>query len=250
MEEAKIKKSSTLITAGGPWSNHLAATAAAGKLLGFKTVGIIRGEEPRQQSSTLLFCSEQGMKFIFIPRKDFDTLPDQLDELLLGYLDAYFIPLGGENHLGIQGCKEIMDEVIWKPDYITVAVGTGTTMRGIGESIQGTELIGFSALKDSSQHSPPFIQWLEDHPEISLLHDYHFGGFARSTQVLEDFIVDFYLQNKIILDPVYTGKMLFGIFDRMKKNMFRESSTILAIHTGGLQGINGFPDLHKRLFTS
>ncbi len=257
IEEAKRRKASTLITAGGPWSNHLAATAASGRLLGFKTIGFIRGEEPNAWSDTLRFCKDQGMKLIFIPRKDFDQLPNSVSHLLLDYMpalpagrDAYFIPLGGENELGVEGCKEMMAEINMKVDYIALAVGTGTTMKGVAASVPEKRIIGFSALRESTQHSASFLHWVKEHPQLSLTHEYSFGGFAKSCPELENFIVEFHLQNKIRLDPVYTGKMMYGLFEMMKKGKFGKGDHIVAIHTGGLQGIKGFPDLHNRLFTS
>lgn len=250
IEEAKAQKAKTLITAGGAWSNHLAATAAAGKLFGFKTIGFVRGEEPQAWSNTLKFCKEHEMKLIFISKKEFDQLPESVSQLLLEYLNAYFIPLGGENDLGIKGCKEIIQEIDIKFDLFCLPVGTGTTLTGIGESIGDKPLIGFSALRDGSQHSAQFLHWVQSHPNVTLTHTYNLGGYAKSCTVLENFIVDFYQQNKIMLEPVYTGKMMFGLYDMITKNEIKQDTTIVCLHTGGLQGLQGFPDLHNRLFTS
>jgi 1-aminocyclopropane-1-carboxylate deaminase len=250
IEKAKEQRSETLITGGGPWSNHLAATAVAGKLCGFKTIGIIRGQVKRT-TSTLDFCEEHGMQITFASREQFDSMPGDIEsENALQLLNGYFIPLGGENEMGRRGCAEIMQEVEIDFDLVAVSVGTGTTLRGIAESIPQKRVIGFSAVRDHAQHSPEFLHWLLEHPNVELTHNYSCGGFARSTPALDNFIVSFHQQNKIMLEPVYTGKMMMGLFDMIEQEQIKNDSTIIAMHTGGLQGLKGFPDLHKRLFTS
>lgn len=249
-EEAKINLAKTIITAGGAWSNHLAATAVAGRINGFNTVGIVRGEEPLNWSDTLKFCKAQGMQLIFISRHDFNKLPDYISQYNSRFDQPFFIPMGGENKHGMRGCEEIVSEIEIETDLISLPVGTGTTLQGIAKSAGKRQVLGFSAVKSIVQHSNVFVEWLGHQSNVKLLFDYNFGGFAKSNQVLEKFIIDFYLQNKIILDPVYTGKMIFGLYDMMNKNHFKKGTVIVAIHTGGLQGIKGYPDLHKQLFTN
>jgi len=243
IEEAKKLNTQALVTAGGPWSNHLAATAAAGNLLGFKTKAFIRGVEPKTWSDTLQFCSNNGMGFIFLPRKEFDTqdFSQQIQHT------EYYIPLGGENVLGVKGCSEIIDEIDIDFDIFCAPIGTGTTLKGIGNRIPDKKLIGFSAVKPD-QHNAEFNEWIRSASHVFLEYD-EFGGFARSNSILEDFIVEFQLNNKITLDPVYTGKMMFSLFSLIEKRRIKEDSVVIALHTGGLQGIKGFPDLHSRLFT-
>lgn len=250
IEVAIEQKFTTIVSWGGAWSNHLAALSAAGEMFQLKTVGIIRGEEPKVWSNTLLFCRQKGMDLHFFSRNDFDQLPDSAHPILKRYSHMFIVPLGGEGELGIEGCREILGEIDIPYHMVCVPVGTGTTLKGLAGSKKKTEIIGFSALKQSSQHSAEFIRWLDFQHHVELTHEYSMGGFAKSNQVLEDFIVEFYQQNKIMLEPVYTGKMMYGIFDRIKKGFVKPDTNIVCIHTGGLQGLAGFPDLHKRLFTS
>jgi 1-aminocyclopropane-1-carboxylate deaminase len=244
IEEARKQNAETLVTAGGPWSNHLSATATAGKLLGFKTKAFIRGVEPKIWSDTLLFCKSNGMSFTFLTKTEFDG-----EDLLAGIQpEEYFIPLGGENELGIKGCSEIIDEIEIDFDIFCSPIGTGTTLRGIGDKIPDKKVIGFSALK-AQQHSASFMEWVHLKHNVFIEYD-RFGGFAKVNPTLKDFIVDFQMNNNITLDPVYTGKMMFELYGLIEKRQIDEGSIVIALHTGGLQGIKGFPDLHRRLFTS
>lgn len=248
--EAKKGNYKAIITSGGAWSNHLAATAAAGKLFGIKTIGIVRGKHLRE-TSTLEFCRSQGMKITFASVEQFEAFPQDYDsQVSLEWIDGYIIPLGGENELGVKGCKEIMSEIDIAYDLVCVSVGTGTTMRGIAGSLPGKPIIGFSGVRDHGQHSPEFLYWVHENPHTELTHEFSCGGFAKSNTQLEDFIVNFYQQNKIRLEPVYTGKMMMGVFDMINTGRIQNNTSIVCIHTGGLQGLKGFPDLHKRLFTS
>jgi 1-aminocyclopropane-1-carboxylate deaminase len=246
IENAKAKGVSILVTAGGQWSNHLAATAAAGNKLGFKTKAFVRGTEPKQWSDTLLLCRSQGMELHFLSKSTFDSqdLAVEVSD------DEYWIPLGGENDAGVKGCSELVNEITIDFDMITLPFGTGTTMMGIGNSVPDKNLIGFSALGSPDYDSTRLNDWIRITNHVWVNYDYGFGGFARSTPPLENFIVDFYQQNKMMLDPVYTGKMMFGLFDLIQQGKIKDNSTIISIHTGGLQGLKGFPDLHSRLFTS
>jgi 1-aminocyclopropane-1-carboxylate deaminase len=250
IEQAKLLNADTLVTAGGAWSNHLAATAAAGKLLNFKTIGIIRGEEPPQWSSTLLYCKNQGMEFIFKARREFDRLHNSISNDSLNSFQSFYIPMGGDNEWGRLGCEEIMNEISVDFDVFCLPVGTGATLQGVANSCTDKNILGFSALKNPSQHSNELIEWVNNRSDIELYFDNQFGGFAKSSAELDNFIVSFYQQNKIMLDPVYTGKMMFYLFESIKRNQFKNGTSIVCLHTGGLQGIAGYPDLHRRLFTS
>ena len=250
IEEAKKQQARLLITAGGPWSNHLAATAAAGKILGFKTLGLVRGTGYPSGNETLEFCQQQGMQLVFVPKKEFEQIPQNMTKNIIDWMEAYFIPMGGGNELGIQGCREIIDEIDIPFDMICLPVGTGTTFMGVAGAAGGKQVWGFSAVKDDTQHSAELIEWVQSTSSVQLIYEYSLGGFARSAPELENFIVDFYLQNKILLEPVYTGKMMYGLFDRIQKGQVQPGVSIVCIHTGGLQGLQGFPDLHRRLFTS
>lgn len=240
---AKRKNYSGVLTFGGAFSNHLAAVAAAGKRFGFKTIGIVRGEEWNKkvtQNATLNFCDKQGMELYFVSRaayrqKEKSNLVSELTDRLK---HIYLIPEGGTNSLAVQGCKEILTSGDTEFDVICCCVGTGGTLSGL---IEGAELhqkvIGFAALRHQG-----LSKEIEKHTQKTnweINHDYTFGGYAKVTPDLIAFMNDFYQQYQIPLDPIYTGKMVFGIFDLIKKEKWPWGKKILVIHSGGLQGIQG-----------
>ena len=233
----------TLLTFGGAYSNHIAAVASAGNILGFKTIGVIRGDELRNSintNPTLRFAQDNGMQFKFIPR---DLYRDKTNNSFIESLKAefgafYLIPEGGTNTLAIQGCEEILKESDKEFDYICCAVGTGGTISGlINCSKPGQQVLGFPALKGSFLQQD--ISKFASKTNWELKTDYHFGGYAKINTELITFINQFKKDYHISLDPVYTGKMMFGIFDLIEKGYFPKGTKILAIHTGGLQGIVG-----------
>ncbi|WP_303319114.1 pyridoxal-phosphate dependent enzyme [Flavivirga abyssicola] len=241
--EAKKKGFKTLLTFGGAFSNHIAAVASAGNLLGFKTIGVIRGEELENKildNETLSFAKQNGMQFKFVSREAYRNKTSEafLAKLKDTFNDFYLIPEGGTNALAVKGCEEILTETDKAFDYICCAVGTGGTISGlINCSKLSQQVLGFPALKGDflQQDISKFVtktNW-------DLITDYHFGGYAKINDELVAFINTFKELNKIPLDPVYTGKMMFGVFDLINKGYFKKGSKILAIHTGGLQGIKG-----------
>lgn len=241
--EAQEHGHNTLLTFGGAYSNHIAATACAGKESGFKTIGVIRGEELKgnwHKNPTLKLAHEHGMEFHFISRKDYRNKNDKtfLDGLknLLG--DCYIIPEGGTNALAVKGCEEILTETDSRFDVICCCVGTGGTIAGLINSTQTHQSVwGFPALKGDFLKED--IRKFARNENWELCSDYHFGGYAKIDAGLIDFINTFKKETGIPLDSIYTGKMLFGIFDLIKKDAFKRGTQILAIHTGGLQGIKG-----------
>lgn len=174
-------------------------------------------------------------------------MPDSISHILKTYPHSFYIPLGGENELGIKGCEEIAAEIHIEFDFFCLPVGTGTTLRGVAQSLPHQHVIGFSALKNPEQHSDELVNWVANNPRVELSHAYSGKGFARSTPELEDFILNFYQQNKMMLEPVYTGKMMYGVFNLIENGFFNEGTSIICLHTGGLQGLAGFPQLHQRL---
>ncbi len=236
--EAATQQLTTLLTFGGAYSNHLYATAAAGQLLGFKTIGIVRGDELRDQplNPTLTFCQSGGMHLHFVSRMDYSQKenPDFIDQLHRQFGDFYLLPEGGTNELAIQGTAEIMPEILAQlgcvPDYVCCAVGTGGTVVGLVESAPAeTTVLGFSALKGVAGGLQA---------GYNLITDYHFGGYAKMTPQLLDFIRAFERKTDIRIEQVYTSKMLFGIYDLARDGFFPNGATIVAVHTGGLQGRN------------
>ena len=233
-----------LLTFGGAHSNHIAATAAAGKLEGISTIGFIRGDElefhKEKWSPTLKYADSCGMKLKFISREQYRDKESEafLNQLQSQFPDAMIIPEGGTSELAIKGCEEILSEADREYDYICTSVGTGGTMTGlINASSSHQNILGFSALK--SKHLSEEIKRMTTNTNWSINTDYHFGGYAKTSAELIQFMNDFFRKSRIKLDPVYTGKLLFGIFELAQKNYFPKGSKILAIHTGGLQGIEG-----------
>lgn len=232
---------STLLTFGGAYSNHIAAVAAAGHEYGFQTIGIIRGEEladKTQDNPTLKLAQTQGMQLHFVSRTDYRRKADRafIEQLKQQFGEFYLIPEGGTNALAIQGCEEILTEQDKKDfDYICCAVGTGGTIAGIiNPSSDQQKVLGFPALKGDFLFDE-IKQWTTQ-SNWDLCLDYHFGGYAKTTPELLEFIQNFQKQTDIEIEPIYTGKMLFGIFDLIEQGYFPENSRILTIHTGGLQG--------------
>ena len=249
--KAKNKGFETILTFGGAHSNHISATAAAGKIAGFDTIGVIRGEElldsEEKWSPTLKYAAFCGMKFKFISReryRDKDSEEFQ-EQLKLKYPEAFIIPEGGTNALAIKGCEDILSEEDKRFNFVCASVGTGGTLAGlINSSTKDQQIIGFSSLK--STHLRNEVSDLVNRKNWEINLDYHFGGYAKVNAKLVNFINDFNKKYGINLDPVYTGKLVFGIFDLVKKGYFPEKSKILAVHTGGLQGIAGINRFLKK----
>jgi len=242
LREAKKKKKDTLLTFGGAFSNHIAAVAFAGKENGFKTIGIIRGEELdlKHLNATLIFAKSCGMKFKFVSRDSYRNKASKpfVNQLKNEFGDFFLIPEGGTNQLAVKGCEEILDDVKEAFDYVCCPVGTGGTISGlINSSSPNQKIIGFSALKGDFLSAE--ITKFTAKTNWELISDYHFGGYAKINDELIQFINQFKVLHKVPLDPIYTGKMMFGIYDLIEKKYFKKGSKILAIHTGGLQGIEG-----------
>ncbi|AWG23523.1 1-aminocyclopropane-1-carboxylate deaminase [Flavobacterium faecale] len=241
--QAKEENAKTLLTFGGAYSNHIAAVAFAGKEHGFKTIGVIRGEELAskiEENPTLKFAQECGMQFEFVSRELYRLKddPDFVTDLKQKWGEMYLIPEGGTNSLAIKGCEEILDESDTEFNYVCCAVGTGGTISGLINSTgDHQKILGFPALKGDFLQNE--ISTFVKNKNWELILDYHFGGYGKVIPELVDFINDFYLETKIPLDPIYTAKMVFGIIDLIEKNYFPENSKILLIHTGGLQGVAG-----------
>lgn len=240
---AQEQNQTQLLTFGGAFSNHIVAVAAAGKEFGFQTIGVIRGEELATQiedNPSLKFAQACGMILEFVSREEYRHKYEKSAQEFWQkkHGEFYLLPEGGTNALAVKGCEEILtaaDEVF---DYICCAVGTGGTIAGLINSAQPHQkIIGFPALK--GDFLPEDICKFTARKNWELCSDYHFGGYGKVTPQLIQFLNDFYAQYQIPLDPIYTGKMVFGVLDLIEKNYFKKGSKILLIHTGGLQGIRG-----------
>lgn len=248
--QAKKDKMETLLTFGGAFSNHILAVAAVGKEHGFKTIGIIRGEELRDkipENPTLQKAQDFGMVFDFVSRENYRDKSNQLfiNRLREQYGDFYLLPEGGTNELAIQGCEEILSNADTEFDFVCCAVGTGGTISGIINcSKPSQQVLGFPALKGDFLTED--IRKFAKNSNWKLITDYHFGGYAKVTEELIVFINEFHQKYKIPLDPIYTGKMVFGVLDLIEKKWFPDNSKILLLHTGGLQGIAGMNNLLRQ----
>ena len=244
IEEAKKANQTTLLTFGGAFSNHILAVAGAGAEFGFKTIGVIRGEELESkigENPTLAKAQELGMQFYFVSRTAYRDKeePSFVSHLHEKYGSFYLVPEGGTNNLAIKGCEEILTDSDKEYfTHITCAVGTGGTISGLINSLtEKQQIIGFSSLKGAFLSE--VIRNFVSKTNWSINDNYHFGGYGKVTDELIQFLNSFYSQTAIPLDPVYTGKMVFGVLDLIEKGYFPENSKILMIHTGGLQGIKG-----------
>lgn len=247
LQEAEEKRYNSILTFGGAYSNHIIATAFAAKLCGFKSIGIIRGEEPKKLSHTLMHAKSYGMHIEFLSRDEYKTKREEnfLNELKKRFPLTYIIPEGGEGLLGVRGSAEILG-LILENDYthILCAIGTGTMFAGIvNASLNNQKIIGIPVLKGMKNLSAEILQYVNPEKEsyIEINNDYHFGGYAKKNDELINFMNLFYQQTKIPSDIVYTGKLFYGVIDLLQKNYFPFGSKLLIIHSGGLQGNQSLP---------
>ena len=246
--EARLNSIHTLLTFGGPYSNHIYATAAAAKLFHFKAIGIIRGDKGEVLSPTLQFAASQGMELYYMDRASYREKddPTNIESLRAQIGNFYMIPEGGTNPLAVEGAAEIIEEIRIPFDYICTACGTGGTLAGLVSGLKGQkQAIGFSSLKGTDTLTAKVSELVNyftgfDYPNYQVNFDYHFGGYAKVKPELIAFIKEFKLKYHIQLEPVYTGKMFYGLFDMIKNDRFARGSTIVALHTGGLQGLCGY----------
>ncbi len=241
--EAKKQGLNTLLTFGGAYSNHISATAFAAKEKGINSIGIIRGEEHLPLNPTLRFAIDNGMKLHYISRSNYKekTSANFLEALKNQFGDFYLIPEGGTNELAIQGATEILDENDIQ-DYICCPVGTGGTIAGIiNASNDKQTVIGFPAIKGFEQLEKDINNWTNA-TNYKFINDYVGNGYAKINKDLADFINEFNARHNIPLDTIYTGKMMMGILDLVAKDYFPKGSSILSIHTGGLQGNRGMSE--------
>jgi 1-aminocyclopropane-1-carboxylate deaminase len=240
LEDALKTRQTTLLTFGGAYSNHIYATAAAAHELGLKSIGVIRGEETLPLNPTLSFAKARGMQFHYVSREAYRNKTESsfIEQLHNRYGNFYLIPEGGTNELAVKGCAEFATQISAEVDfdYLCLPVGTGGTIAGIIEGLDDSKkIIGFPVLK-GAQFLEDEIRKYTSKKNRQLIYDYHFGGYAKVTKELLEFMDQFEKQFDIPLDPIYTAKTMFGIMDLIKKKFFEAGSTILAIHTGGLQG--------------
>ena len=237
LQEAKELGKKQIITFGGAWSNHIVAAAAICKMNNIAATGIIRGEEPASWSSTLLQAKEYGMQLHFVSREDYalKRIPLSLQN------DAnYLIPEGGFGERGAAGASTILDKIDKNFTHYCCAIGTGTMMAGlINAVLPGQQVIGASVMKNNYALNENVRSLVINKPEEwQIIHDYHFGGYAKHTPELIRFMNEFCRQTGIPSDFVYTGKLFYAISDLFRADFFPSGSRLLLVHSGGLQGNN------------
>ncbi len=237
LEEAQ-HQNKKILTFGGAFSNHIYATASAANELRIPAIGIVRGEKSLPLNPTLSFAEKMGMQLHYISR---EAYRDKAKEPLINSLrekfgDFYLIPEGGSNTLAVKGVIEFTKQLNINFDYLCCPVGTGGTLAGLIQGLHGEkQLIGFSILKNGEFLVDEVKRYGGDFPNWRLITEYHYGGYAKATTQLHEFIKHFWDDHQIPLEYIYTGKMFSGIFDLIAKRFFKRGSTILAIHTGGIQ---------------
>ena len=251
----------TILSFGGMWSNHLHALAQAGKRCGFNTVGIVRGHKG-QTTPMLEDVKALGMEVNFIAPKDYKhkDRPDFMAALAEKYGPFYSIPEGGANQLGVAGCQligaHIEKSVHADAEFVALAVGTGTTAAGLCCSLAASKtVIGAVVLKgmtDLDGDIDAFIQQQgrASHAELELDHNYHFGGYAKINIELAEFVTAFNGSNSFAIEPVYTGKAFYGIWDKIRRGQIQAGSKVVLLHTGGMQGARGTAPIVQRLLRS
>lgn len=244
LTNAKLQQKTHLVTFGGAYSNHLVATAAAASRASLKSTAFVRGEEVKNEM--LLLCRLFGMELIFVSREAYKDKHTLYNHHFGKNNNVYFIDEGGASAEAITGCAEIIDELKDTYDHIFCAAGTGTTAAGLLKGIQKhrlkTKLHVIPVLKNGSFIKDEILKYTLESDNLILHLDYHFGGYAKTTAALFDFIKVFTASTGLLLDPVYTTKMFFAITDLQKQNQIKSTDKILAIHTGGLLGILGMKD--------
>lgn len=244
LDQALSMGSNTVISMGGAYSNHLHALAYVGMALGLKTAGLIRGERPEPLTPTLRDCQSWGMELRFVSRSDYRLLRQYREyDALPGIRPGeYWLPEGGAHSLALEGIKEGIEEIELPYDVLCLPCGTGTTLAGCVSAVsERVSVIGFAAVKNAGYLTDEVEKLLQrPYTNWTVNHDYHFGGFARTTSELSQFINEFELKHKIELEPVYSGKMIYALYDLIAKNHFQPGQRVIALHTGGLQGNRGF----------
>lgn len=247
IDEAMQSNHKTMVSFGGAYSNHLVAIAFAGKESGLKSIGIVRGEEPKNLSHTLQQCLQYGMQLQFITRNEYKNTgqPDFINNLKLKYGDFTLVPEGGYHPLGAAGASLIIDLLKDKnATHICTATGTATTLAGLLlKAQQSQQVITVPVIKNMNDIEERLFYLInkKKHNNLQIFDGYHFGGYAKKTEELINFMNVFYTNYGVPTDFVYTAKMMYAILDKINNNFFPAGSSIVCLHTGGLQGNQSLP---------
>jgi 1-aminocyclopropane-1-carboxylate deaminase len=247
LQKAQQEHKSRLVTFGGAYSNHLLAVSAAAVRFGFKAAGFVRGEEV--DNDTLFFCRLHGMSLLFTDRDAYRDKPGLFEKHFGNDADAFFIDEGGASAEGALGCSELVAELADTYDHIFCACGTGTTAAGIINGLShhhlNTCFNGIPVLKGGAFLQAEIKKYLKSPAAFKLHTDYHFGGYGKTDDRLIKFIKEFIASTGILIDPVYTGKMLFAVYNLAAQDYFKPGEKILAVHTGGVLGLMGMKEKFK-----
>ncbi|MBT8196569.1 MAG: pyridoxal-phosphate dependent enzyme [Bacteroidia bacterium] len=240
--EAKNQGLDTILTFGGAYSNHIVATAAICNKEGLKSIGIIRGNEIEVLNPSLNYANEQGMKLHFVSREEYRNKENKnfIDALTERFGSFYMVHEGGSNKLGVKGCMEILESEDAIYDTIAVACGTGTTLAGIVSSLnENQNAIGVAVLNAQDYLEKNVLKYIPEKrkTQFEIINDFHFGGYAKSNDELNNFVESFNAQSGIEIEPIYTGKLIYAITEMIKNGRLKPNTKVLAIHTGGLQYI-------------
>jgi 1-aminocyclopropane-1-carboxylate deaminase len=247
LAEATEQHKQGIITMGGAYSNHLAATAFACHEQGMISVGIVRGEVIEPLNPTLSFCRKYNMKLISVSRDEYASTSEAVQKIIIQHPHLFFVPEGGNNEMGMKGCKEILQYIPGAGEFthIVCSMGTGTTFKGIASAANASQtVIGIPVLKIKTDEQEQFIQ---QHASVSsaakqmILFDFAGKGYARTDESLFNFMNSFYTKTSIPTDIVYTGKLMQAVISLAEESYFSDDSKLLVIHSGGLQGNNSLP---------
>ena len=256
LQHAKESGLNGVISFGGAFSNHLHALAWAGQQQGLKTVGVVRGELTEPLNPTLADCKRWGMSLIPVSREEYRRRADQviINRLRASFPDHLLLPEGGANDFAIQGCQQWALEIqqqLPNIDYLCVASGTGATLAGLIAGLPPkVKVLGFPVLKGDSELASRLENWLapySNHARWRIIENYHFGGYAKVTQELVQFIDAWQAKTRIPIEPIYTGKLLYGVMKLLEADYFPADSNVVVVHSGGMQGLRGMQAKLKKL---
>lgn len=246
VERMRAMKKEGILTFGGAYSNHLLACAKAGQLLGFKTLGFVRGEELNSQSNEVLqTCASWGMELVFVSREEYKMRYDKdyLTNVKAKFSQYYLVPEGGANELGMLGCQELWSELDQAYDQLWLAVGTGTTAAGLlfgkpeNTEVHAVPVLKGFDLKLTLDQYPQLLMSSEEWQELMGKHvvhaEFHFGGYAKTSSELQRFISSVEKESHLKLDHVYTGKAFYALCNQIQKSTLTNAK-VLFLHTGGI----------------
>ncbi|MEP7268958.1 MAG: pyridoxal-phosphate dependent enzyme [Saprospiraceae bacterium] len=244
VQQSLSERKKGLLTFGGAFSNHIYAVASYAEMIGLPSAAIIRGEEDMHNPS-LAFARSKGMELFFVSRNAYRNKDsNEIQSIVSAFPEFGIIPEGGNHPLAMKGIEEMIKELASIPDYIICSAGTGTTAAGILKSIYeqqwNTKLLVFSSMKNDELAKTILEKaGKESNDQFEFNNEFHFGGYAKTSNELLEFVDLFLKKTSIPLDPIYTGKMVYGLNKLAGRHYFKYSDKVLIYHSGGLQGWNG-----------